>query len=214
MAFNCSYKTISKDSEIELIEKKSRFIGRCFPVSTEEEALKILDQIRKENWNATHNCFAYIIKNGSARYSDDGEPSGTAGLPIIEVMNHLQITNALVVVTRYFGGILLGTGGLVRAYSKAASLAVNAAKILHMIPCTAYQLMIPYSQWNITQSICEKYGTIQNPEFTDTVTCTAWIKDKDSDLFVRDLIDKTDGRIVPMMIKNDWFPFLNPEDRI
>ena len=139
------YKTITNISEIELIEKKSKFIGRCFPLSTENEALTILDRIRKENWNATHNCFAYILRSGEARYSDDGEPSGTAGMPIIETMKHMGITNALVIVTRFFGGILLGTGGLVRAYTKGAKVGIDAAKVIEKVMYKEVRIKIDYT---------------------------------------------------------------------
>lgn len=205
------YKTITNISEIELIEKKSKFIGRCFPLSTENEALTILDRIRKENWNATHNCFAYILRSGEARYSDDGEPSGTAGMPIIETMKHMGITNALVIVTRFFGGILLGTGGLVRAYSKSASEAITAASIKIMIPCVEYSINVPYSYWNITKKMCEKFGRIEKTEFSEFVNCLLWVKDTETDSFIREITDKTEGRIIPVKKQYDWFPFPESE---
>ena len=205
------YKTITNISEIELIEKKSKFIGRCFPLSTENEALTILDRIRKENWNATHNCFAYILRSGVARYSDDGEPSGTAGMPIIETMKHMGITNALVIVTRFFGGILLGTGGLVRAYSKSAAEAITAASIKIMIPCVEYSINVPYSYWNITKKMCEKFGRIEKTEFSEFVNCLLWVKDTEADSFIREITDKTEGRIIPVEKQYDWFPFPESE---
>ena len=106
--------------EDEFIEKKSRFIGRCWPVETEEEALEKIAAMKKQHYDATHNCWAYIIKDGGMRFSDDGEPGGTAGNPMMQVLQREQIYNVVCVVTRYFGGILLGAGGLVRAYTKGA----------------------------------------------------------------------------------------------
>ena len=106
--------------EDEFIEKKSRFIGRVWPVDTEEEALEKIQQMKKQHYDATHNCWAYVIKDGPMRFSDDGEPGGTAGNPMMQVLQREQIYNVVCVVTRYFGGILLGAGGLVRAYTKGA----------------------------------------------------------------------------------------------
>ena len=113
--------------EDEFTEKKSRFIGRIWPVESEEEALAMVQQMNKQYADAAHNCWAYIIKDGPARFSDNGEPGGTAGNPMMQVLQKEQLNNVLCVVTRYFGGILLGAGGLVRAYTKAAKIAVNAA---------------------------------------------------------------------------------------
>jgi uncharacterized YigZ family protein len=109
------YITLSKEAEVSFIEKKSEFIGYAAPVKTEEEAMEFINKIRKKHANATHNCYAYQLANGSARYSDDGEPQGTAGVPILSVIQKGGFTDAVIVVTRYFGGILLGAGGLVRA---------------------------------------------------------------------------------------------------
>ena len=123
-----SYKTLLRRDQDEFIINKSRFIGYGCPCETEEEALAFLKQIREKHADATHNCYAYIIgaNMGIMRYSDDGEPGGTAGLPIIEVMKARGVTNCCVVVTRYFGGILLGAGGLVRAYSQGSATAIKA----------------------------------------------------------------------------------------
>ena len=112
-----AYTTVLGASEAEFTEKKSRFIGRCFPVETEDEAFAVIADVKKRHWDATHNCYAFIVgENGlTQRFSDDGEPSGTAGMPILDVIKQKGLTNTLIVVTRYFGGILLGAGGLVRA---------------------------------------------------------------------------------------------------
>ena len=129
-----AYKTLLQEASDEVIINKSRFIGYAAPVKTVEEALSFLDRIRTKHKDATHNCYAYIIGSnmGIMRYSDDGEPGGTAGLPIIEVLKARGVTNCCVVVTRYFGGTLLGTGGLVRAYQSSASEVVNASNLVEV----------------------------------------------------------------------------------
>ena len=116
-----AYTTLAREAEAEIMEKRSRFIATVKPVETEAEALAFLEGLRKTYWDATHNVYAYILEeNNIMRYSDDGEPSGTAGLPVLDMLKKEGLTNLIVVVTRYFGGILLGTGGLVHAYSKSA----------------------------------------------------------------------------------------------
>ncbi len=123
------YKTVRAAASGELTEKRSRFIGYCKPVSTEEEATAFIASIRSRHWDARHNVYAYSLREGNLRrYSDDGEPSGTAGMPVLDVLQKSGVTDVCVVVTRYFGGVLLGTGGLVRAYSQAARLGLNAAQ--------------------------------------------------------------------------------------
>ena len=121
------YLVPTQFGEDEFIEKKSRFIGRAWPVETEEEALAKIQEMKKQHYDATHNCWAYIIKDGAVRFSDDGEPGGTAGMPMLQVLQREGLYNVVCVVTRYFGGILLGAGGLVRAYTKGAKIAVDAA---------------------------------------------------------------------------------------
>lgn len=142
-----NYKVAYIGCEAEIIEKKSRFIGMVFPITSEEEAVTIIEQLRKKYWNATHNCYAYVCgkQNELQRFSDDGEPSGTAGKPILDVLLGEEIHNALIVVTRYFGGTLLGTGGLVRAYSKAAKEAVMQSVIITKIQSKQMQIITDYN---------------------------------------------------------------------
>ena len=123
------YRTIAHESEIEIVIKKSRFIGYAFLVSSAEEANEKLAALRKRQWDASHHCSAYVLGADKQlqKYSDDGEPQGTAGMPILQVLHHKDVTNTMVVVVRYFGGVLLGAGGLVRAYSEAAAKALDAA---------------------------------------------------------------------------------------
>ena len=142
------YKTILRAADAEFVEKKSRFIGHVRPVSTEEEALAFLAEMRARYWDASHNVYAYRIREGGAqRYSDDGEPQGTSGLPSLDVLRKSGVTDVIAVVTRYFGGTLLGAGGLVRAYSHTVSLALQQAGIAVMRVCTLAQLTCSYSQY-------------------------------------------------------------------
>lgn len=137
------YKTVRKNAQDQFVEKRSRFIGYACPVQTEQEALDFIASKKSEHWDASHNVYAYILRDGTMRFSDDGEPQGTAGMPILEVLRHENLTDCVCVVTRYFGGILLGAGGLTRAYSKGARDALCAAGYAVMgrwavvdIPCS------------------------------------------------------------------------------
>ena len=193
------------------VEKRSRFIGRCYPIATEEEALSYLEQIRKKHWDATHNCYAYALRDGTARFSDDGEPSGTAGMPMMDGIKRIGVVDVLCIATRYFGGILLGAGGLVRAYSKTACDAIRAAKIVRMLPCTQFQLKMPYPYWGSVQLLLERFGSIQEVQYTDVVTCFVWVQEEQVELFQRTLTEKTEARVLAVPVRNDWFPFSDEE---
>ena len=145
-----SYITVSGNSCEEIIINKSRFIGYASPCISENEALSFLQKIKEEHKTATHHCYAYIIgeNQGIMRYSDDGEPGGTAGLPIMDVMRTKSIVNCCIVVVRYFGGTLLGTGGLVRAYTQCAQAALSASGIVRMEKTSFYRCTLPYSAWD------------------------------------------------------------------
>ena len=146
--------------EDEFIEKKSRFIGRLWPVETEEEALAKIQEMKKQHYDATHNCWAYIIRDGAVRFSDDGEPGGTAGMPMLQVLQREGLFNVVCVVTRYFGGILLGAGGLVRAYTKGAKIAVDAAGKSMKRVWTVLYLPCPYSWYERVKLETESCGGI------------------------------------------------------
>ena len=136
-----AYKTIYDPAQASFIEQKSEFIGYIAPVKTNEEAVAFIESVKAQHRKARHNCYAYVLRDGMiSRYSDDGEPQGTAGPPILDVIQKSGLTDVCIVVTRYFGGILLGKGGLTRAYSTGASMAVNAAGL--MIMCEAYELTL------------------------------------------------------------------------
>ena len=194
-----AYRTVKQPGEAELVIKRSRFIGRCFPVADEQEALRLLEQVRRQHWAATHNCYAYSVgvSGACARYSDDGEPSGTAGLPMMEALRRSGVTDALVVVTRYFGGILLGAGGLVRAYSAAAAAAVRSAGEVEMRECVRLSLETPYPLWGRVEPLLRELAQLDEVRYEAAVHAAAWVRQEQSDALVRALIDRTDGRVVP-----------------
>ena len=167
------YRTLRQSASDEFIINKSRFIGYAAPCETEAEALAFLQSIRTKHKDATHNCYAYIIGQnaGIMRYSDDGEPGGTAGLPMMEVLKHQGVVNCCCVVTRYFGGILLGTGGLVRAYTAAAGGALQNAELVSMRLVVDCRLRVPYAQFEQAQRIIAAAGARpEEPVFDDAVT--------------------------------------------
>lgn len=197
-----AYRTVRQKSEVELVIKRSRFIGRCYPVDTEQEALSNLETIRKQNWDATHNCYAYSIgeTGGCARFSDDGEPSGTAGMPMLETLRHIGVTNVLVVVTRYFGGILLGAGGLVRAYSRAAAQAIRAAEQIEMRDCSLLAMDVPYPLWGRVEPLLRENGQIDNIGYAESIGASVWVEESRKDRFLKLMSDRSDGRIRPQQI--------------
>ncbi len=186
------YVTIAARAEDDFFERKSQFIGYIAPVSTEEEALAFLGEIRTKHRDARHNCFAYVLNNGVKRASDDGEPQGTAGVPILDVIEREGITDVIVVVTRYFGGILLGAGGLVRAYAHAAKLAVDAAQRKVMSPAVLVEVKMDYNQYGKINNVLSKYTAIvQDTEFTDMVTMYILFIERDLEPFRAELTELT-----------------------
>ena len=140
------YKTVEFESKDEFVEKKSRFIGHVKPVKTQEEATNFINSIKSKHWDATHNVSAFVLReNNIQRSSDDGEPSGTAGVPTLDVLLKENLVDVCVVVTRYFGGTLLGAGGLIRAYSHSSKIAVEAGHIITMAPCKVLSVSVDYS---------------------------------------------------------------------
>ena len=192
------YKTVGIAAAAEFTEKKSRFIGHCFPVSTEEEALEKIAAIKKEYWDARHNTYAYVLRGGMIRrFSDDGEPQGTAGMPMLEVLTAQGLEDCLVVVTRYFGGILLGTGGLVRAYSHATAIAVEAAGKVQMLPCREGRVVCPYPQYQPLITLIDAVGgKVADTEFADTVTVSYELPIELEDTFDERLTDQSAGTLV------------------
>ena len=155
-------------------EKRSKFTGRLWRVETAEEAVSCIKEMRETYWDATHHCYAYILREGNLmRYSDDGEPQGTAGMPMLDVLRHAGLVNVCCVVTRYFGGILLGTGGLVRAYTKGAQLAVAAAGIQQMSRFATLLIACPYNLYGAVQQILPAQDcTVEDVDYGADVTLT------------------------------------------
>ncbi len=191
------YKTLRQEAADEVIINKSRFIGYACPCETEEEALAFLQNIRTKHKDATHNCYAYVIgKNaGIMRYSDDGEPGGTAGLPMMEVLKAQGVVNCCVVVTRYFGGVLLGAGGLVRAYTQGAVIALKAAQVVIMEPSQRYLCEVAYPLWDrVTHALKTMPVQLVSSEFTTAVGFTLLVREKDAEAMLADLVRLTDAR--------------------
>lgn len=180
-----SYKTIEGDAIAEIVEKKSRFIGRVRHVETEEQALAFINEVKAEHRTARHNVYAYALRNGRVRYTDDGEPSGTAGMPVLETLQHAGLQDVGCVVTRYFGGVLLGTGGLVRAYTQAVQAALEAADIVTISRCVDITLTVPYNLYEQVTRLASSHGAQSlSADFTDAVTLAFRMEDGTQALFV------------------------------
>ena len=201
------FKTLRQAASDEFIVNKSRFIGYASPVSTEEEALAFLQSIRLKHKDASHHCYAYVIGQnaGIMRYSDDGEPGGTAGMPIMEVIKAQGLVNCCVVVTRYFGGVLLGAGGLVRAYTQGCVIALKAAQVIVMEPSQRYLCEVAYPLWDRVQH-CFKALPVQliSSEFTTAVTFSLLVREKDAEMVLAELTRVTDGRIEALLEEESY----------
>lgn len=189
-------KRLKNTAQIEFTEKKSLFIGYAISVSSEEEAQAIIKQKKKEYADATHNVYAYMIGDSIARYSDDNEPQGTAGMPTLNSIRMSGISDVLVVVTRYFGGILLGAGGLVRAYSTAASMALEEGGITVYENYSVFEIKCPYSDYGKLSTELTLYDAIiDNTEFADEVTLKFAIKNDIASKFTENITDIFAGRL-------------------
>ena len=203
---NGDYSTLKERGEDEFTEKKSRFIGYAAPVSSEEEAVAFIREIRARHRDARHNVYAYIVnKDGviNQRYSDDGEPQGTGGLPVLDVIQKRDLMNCCVVVTRYFGGVLLGASGLVRAYSRGAAIAVEAAGLMRVVKCAAITLELPYSLYDQVANYMENSGFFQEQaDFAEKVILTYRVPVGEAEQTAEALTDMTGGRAV-IVLKKD-----------
>ncbi len=192
----------------EFIEKKSRFIGRLWPVETEEEALAKIEAMRKQHYDATHNCWAYIIKDGAVRFSDDGEPGGTAGMPMLQVLQREGLFNVVCVVTRYFGGILLGAGGLVRAYTKGAKIAVDAAGKSMKRVWTVLYLPVPYSWYErVKLEVAAFGGIIRDTQFGADVELEVLLPEAQTEPFLARLTDMSAATLDAMVTGQEYRAF-------
>lgn len=190
------YKTVELEASDSFIEKKSKFIGYVKPVKTQEEAVEFINSIKSKHWDATHNVYAYVLKeNNIQRYSDDGEPSGTAGVPVLDVLLKEGLVDVCIVATRYFGGTLLGAGGLVRAYSHTSKIAVDAGNIITMAECSILNCKVDYSFYERMNILLSDFSAnVIDTEFADTVNITFSIKQDKETAFQDKLIDVTNGK--------------------
>ena len=202
------YLVPTQFGEDECIEKKSRFIGRVWPVETEEEALAKIQEMKKQHYDATHNCWAYVIKDGPMRFSDDGEPGGTAGNPMMQVLQRENIYNVVCVVTRYFGGVLLGAGGLVRAYTKGAKIAVDAAGKSMKRVWTVLYVPCPYTYYERVKLEIEAFGGIlRQAEFGAEVDLEILLPQTQTQPFLDRLTDMTAGTVEGMETGQEYRAF-------
>ena len=201
------YKTVKALACDELTEKRSRFIGYCKPVSTQEEAIGFINEIKSKHWDARHNVYAYVIREeGVSRYSDDNEPQGTAGIPVLDAIRKRGITDCVVVVTRYFGGVLLGAGGLVRAYSAAAKLAIDAAGERDMVMCSVCSLTCSYTMYGKLPSLIACFGgSIDDSVFADDVTIAFHLPEDALSPFNKSLSEESSGKYSAAELDKKFF---------
>lgn len=192
------YFIVEKAGQGEVIEKKSRFIAHVLPVQSEEEALMHIERIKKEYWDARHNCYAFIIGRNSEiqRFSDDGEPQGTAGKPILEVLANGNIRNTLIIVTRYFGGTLLGTGGLVRAYGQSAKVGIQNALVMRVCEGVCFDLRCDYNSIGKIKYIMGQMNISAEEEYGEDVNLHINMKKSDLPNFQSLVVDATSGKAV------------------
>lgn len=188
--------------QAEYIEKKSRFLGGVYPVTSEQEAKEILERVRKQHYDARHNCWCYILKSGQKRYSDDGEPQGTAGQPMLNVFEREGVVDVLCIVTRYFGGILLGAGGLCRAYTKAAKDALDAAGISKMQPWLRQQITVSYALFERAKLlIAAQDGTVEDAQYGADILITYRIPEGADERLRTALREASSGSVVPSLLE-------------
>lgn len=202
------YKMLQKGGSGEIIEKKSRFIATLAPVESEEEAAAFIESMKKKYWDARHNCSAFVLGERAqiTRCSDDGEPAGTAGKPMLEVLLGMEVRNAAVVVTRYFGGVLLGTGGLVRAYTQAVQAGLEACSVAVMHYGVELRLVTDYNGIGRIQYILGQRGLeIKEPEYTDIVTMKLIVPYEDCQGLCKELTEATAGRVKIEELEKKYF---------
>ena len=197
------------DGESEFVEKRSRFISHIWRVETEAEARARIEEMKKKYYDARHNCWCYLLKEGNVvRYSDDGEPQGTAGVPMLEAIRKSGVSDCVVVVTRYFGGILLGGGGLVRAYSHSAKIGVDSAKIITMAHCLDMAVECDYTFYGkLTDFLSREDTVILDTEFTDNVKVIFRIKSENKDNINAKLTELSYGKVFSTVVSERFCEF-------
>lgn len=208
------YKTVYAGGEAEIIEKKSRFIATVKPVKSEEEAIAFIEGLKKKYWNATHNCSAYVIGEHFQiqRCSDDGEPSGTAGKPMLDVLLGEELHDTAVVVTRYFGGTLLGTGGLVRAYQASTKAGLEASTVITKMHGSRVSVETDYTGLGKIQYILGQRGlTILNSQYTDKVALEVLLPEAEVKTVMAEITEGTNGQAVMEVMEECYFANVNGE---
>ncbi len=206
------YKTIYKYGEDEIDINKSRFIGYAKPVETEEEALEFIERINKKHYDATHNCYAYIIGQDAMiqRFNDDGEPSGTAGIPMLEVLKKEELVNVVTVATRYFGGVKLGAGGLIRAYTRTAKIGLEAGFIIDMVLHKIIKIRLDYTLYGqIENYILGEKIEIKDSVYDDAVNLQVYVKEDEVEVFQQKMTDLTSGTVEMEIIDEEFIPIKN-----
>lgn len=208
-AKSLEYRTVKKEACDEYVIKHSRFIGYCCPVSSKEEAEAFVASIKSKHWDATHNVYAYIIREGNIkRYSDDGEPQGTAGVPVLSVLEKEDVCDTCVVVTRYFGGILLGGGGLVRSYSHTAKIALDKSEIITMAKAKELRIVCDYNFYGKLEAFLRSENiVILNSDFADSVALSVRVKDDMYGIFTKKLTELSNGKICPEIVNENFYEF-------
>lgn len=201
-----NYKTINAEGCGEYTEKRSRFIAKAYHVESEEEAVSIIEETRKKYWDARHCVYAYAIRNNNiARFSDDGEPSKSAGAPIMDILIHEGICDCLVTVVRYFGGVLLGVGGLVRAYSKSAGDAIKNAGVVTMAQCSVFSARLSYSDWGKLQNVVKSAGAeITKSEFLENVYAEITVESQFSEKLKADITECFNGSLEMSLVSEEF----------
>jgi uncharacterized YigZ family protein len=193
------YKTVLNEAVAQTEEKKSKFIASVKPIKCEDEALEFIERLKTQYWDATHNVYAYHIvgDNVIQRFSDDGEPSGTAGIPVLEVIKRTGVQNVVVVVTRYFGGTLLGAAGLIRAYGKCAAAGIEAANIVKRLLCREIMIIVEYTIFGKVQNmlIAEEH-IIKEIKYEQDVELTVFTPIDSTEVFIRQLTELTNARAI------------------
>lgn len=204
------YKSVHSYGEDEVIIDKSRFIGYCKPVQTEDEANEFINEIKELHKTATHNCYAYVIGKNIQRFSDDGEPSHTAGMPILTTLMNEELTNVCVVVTRYFGGVLLGKGGLVRAYTTGCKIALDKSIVVDKVLHYKVKLKLDYSNLGVIENYL-KNAEIKVLEkiFLEDVDIILYMDTEKYDSFLEDMLELTSGNISSEIIDSDYLSILD-----
>lgn len=201
-----SFKVPYREAEIEYVEKKSRFIGHIYKIETAEQASEILAAVRKKYWDASHNVYAYVLQNGVMRFSDDGEPQGTSGMPTLEVLKKEEVFDVLCVITRYFGGTLLGAGGLVRAYSHTCKLALDEAGLAMMQPFAKTELDCPYPLLEQVRRTFTQFEAEESlADFGASVRLTVFLPKERLEAFEAHLVDLTGGKLRPVLLGEELF---------